>query len=60
MSQEHPEADHPFIDHSLVMSYGTIIFDPSMSVAAPRGQRVRTWQPHQVTYGLSFDPLEKE
>lgn len=49
-----------FTDHCLVMSHGTVIFDPAKSVMAPRGTEVKTWQPADVTYGLSFDPQMKE
>lgn len=52
-----PQA-RPFIDHCLVMSYGEIFFDPAATAIAPRGMRVQTWEPDDVTYGLSFDPID--
>lgn len=53
--QEQPRA---FTDHCLVMSYDAVHFDPTVSVKAPRGARVRTWKPSDVTYGLTFDPID--
>jgi hypothetical protein len=48
----------PFVDHTLVMSYGNILFDPSISVRLPPSMRLRSWHPSQVSYGISFDRLE--
>lgn len=50
----------PFVDHCLIMSYGEIIFDPAASVLAAPGTRVATWELADVTYGLSFDPINPE
>jgi len=51
---------NPFSDHCLVMSYDRLFFDPAANVRAPRGERLRTWLPTEITYGLSFDPKPKE
>lgn len=50
---------NPFPDHCLVMSYGDIIFDVAGRASAPPGQRLRTWRPSDVTYGVSFDPTKR-
>ena len=52
-----PQA-RPFIDHCVVMSYGEIFFDPAATAIAPRAMRVQTWEPGDVTFGLSFDPID--
>ena len=49
---------NPFTDHCLVMSYGDIIFEPSRAVTCKPGERLREWAAANVTYGLSFDPLD--
>jgi hypothetical protein len=48
----------PFADHTLVMSYGDILFDPAAKAITARGWGVRKWQPCDVTYGLTFDAKE--
>jgi hypothetical protein len=43
-----------------VMCHDRIIFDPAVSIKLPQGMRLHSWRPSQVSYGLSFDPIEKE
>jgi hypothetical protein len=52
------DAPTPFTAHCLVMSYGDILFDPSISLFAPEGQQLRTYDPSQITYGLTFNPIQ--
>ncbi len=53
-------ADNPFLDHCIVLSYERIVFDPAVSLKPelPRGMRLPTWQLSQIEYGLSFDRKE--
>lgn len=51
---------NPFGDHCLVMSYDRVIFEPAARAIVPRGMELQTWDASEVTYGISFDPREKE
>ena len=51
---------NPFVDHCLVMSYDRVIFEPAARAIVPRGMEPQTWDASEVTYGISFDPREKE
>ncbi len=53
-------ADNPFLDHCIVLSYERIVFDPAVSLKPqlPPGMRLPTWQLSQIEYGLSFDRKE--
>jgi len=50
--------EKPFDDHCLVMADDRLVFDPMCSVKPPPGMRVRTFDPSEITYGLSFDQEE--
>ena len=59
------QPDGIFQDHTLLMSYGELLFDPAVDAAEVFGGRpdrrlVRRFHPKNVTYGLSFQAIRKE
>jgi hypothetical protein len=51
-----------FRSHCLVMSHERLLFDPANNpsyIPRPDGRKVRTYQPDQITFGLSFRSLHK-
>ena len=47
--------DAGFRNHCLVMRHDQLVFDPACSVQSPPGYAVESYDPTQITYGISFN-----
>ena len=56
-ARQYADVRNPFADHCLVMSHNRVIHDPAKGLPVPSGMKLRTWSAADVTYGISFDPI---
>jgi hypothetical protein len=46
-------------DHCLVMCRDAVHFDPAVGLQPPPGQRLRTYDPSEIVYAITIDPLKE-